>query len=47
MRPVSPLIKGFNTIQYDIDLKLTYEITATTGGFNTIQYDIDLKQDIR
>ena len=34
---------GFNTIQYDIDLKLiSYSITFFSR-FNTIQYDIDLK----
>ena len=34
---------SFNTIQYDIDLKLYSDGTETLPCFNTIQYDIDLK----
>ena len=33
----------FNTIQYDIDLKLTAVWEKVANSFNTIQYDIDLK----
>ena len=33
----------FNTIQYDIDLKLYLEADLKYLSFNTIQYDIDLK----
>ena len=37
---------GFNTIQYDIDLKLTFCKSKFNFSFNTIQYDIDLKRFI-
>ena len=33
----------FNTIQYDIDLKLQIMMVYVILSFNTIQYDIDLK----
>ena len=35
---------SFNTIQYDIDLKLSLQMIPHLFGFNTIQYDIDLKR---
>ena len=38
---------GFNTIQYDIDLKHTLVSRASSACFNTIQYDIDLKQNFK
>ena len=34
---------GFNTIQYDIDLKRVVCHIKEKIRFNTIQYDIDLK----
>ena len=38
---------GFNTIQYDIDLKLISPNINFITSFNTIQYDIDLKQIVK
>ena len=35
---------GFNTIQYDIDLKQSAGEYDLLSCFNTIQYDIDLKR---
>ena len=37
---------GFNTIQYDIDLKHINGVLPEYCSFNTIQYDIDLKPQI-
>ena len=40
---VTKQVLGFNTIQYDIDLKLQALLRNAITSFNTIQYDIDLK----